>query len=92
MRDFENDLTKERTALGKKITIYNEKNKGKLSKIVEKKKVSIKESLLGHNIDDTELENEVLEDFIGKVGKGEIESIKNNYYLPKDIDDMERIH
>jgi len=92
LRDFENDLTKERTALGKKITIYNEKNKGKLSKIVEKKKVSIKESLLGHNIDDTELENEVLEDFIGKVGKGEIESIKNNYYLPKDIDDMERIH
>jgi uncharacterized protein (DUF2267 family) len=92
LRDFEHDLTKEKTELGKKITIYNEKNKGKLTKMVEKKKVSIKESLLEHNTDEKELENEVLEDFIRKVEKGEIESIKNNYYLPKDIDDMARIH
>lgn len=86
---FMQHLNEEEIKFKKDETKFRERNRTKVSKTASRE---IKKNLLSPNIDEQEIKKEALQKLIDDIKHWKIESIKERFYLEKDIEDMKRIN
>ncbi len=86
---FIDNLKQEEIKFKKEETKFRERNKTKVLKTTSRE---IKTNLLSPNLDENEIKKQALQKLVDDIKNGKVDSIKDRFYLPKDIEDIKRIN